>query len=310
MEDIIKNLIDGNNRYRWQILQENEKIEIKHTIPKYPLLILTCMDPRIDVHRIFQLNPGDAFVLRNAGNQYTEDVLRSIIVAVYEYNVKNIVVLGHLDSGMKKIHLDKLRTKLTSQTLKEIGRYGMNYQLALQRFFKIFVDEISNINNQVDRLKMSKGFPFEIKVIGMLYDPHTGWVFTENEFNKYSSYGNFMLNYQKLLRTKRMNHIDFLETIESEIVGTEPIETDEIIENTEVIDVLDEVVEENEDFDLKTEFKSKENLTDIQLILKKNAEVIEKSMHIISNIQIPKIRIPKIRLHVPKVNKYRKEEDR
>jgi hypothetical protein len=106
-----------------------------------------------------------------------------------------------------------------------------------------------------------------------------------------------------------MNHIDFLETIESEIVGTEPIETDEIIENTEVIDVLDEVVEENEDFDLKTEFKSKENLTDIQLILKKNAEVIEKSMHIISNIQIPKIRIPKIRVHVPKVNKYRKEEE-
>ena len=76
MEDIIKNLVDGNNRYRWQILQENEKIEINHTIPKYPLLILTCMNPRIDIHRIFQLNPGDAFVLRNAGNQYTEDVLR------------------------------------------------------------------------------------------------------------------------------------------------------------------------------------------------------------------------------------------
>ncbi len=310
MEDIIKYLIDGNNRYRWQILQENEKIEMDHNIPKYPLLILTCMDPQIDVHRIFQLNPGDAFVLRNAGNQYTEDVLRSILIAVYEYNVKHIVVLGHLDCGMKKIHLDKLRIKLSSQTLKEIGRYGLNYQLALQRFFKIFIDEISNISNQVNSLNMSKGFPVEIKVVGMLYDPFTGWVFTENEFKKYSSYGNFMLSYQKLLREKRMNHIDFLETIESEILGTEPLESDEFIENTDAVDVLDDMVEVNENFKLKTEFKHEKELNEIQQILEKNAEVIEKSMHIISNIQIPKIRIPKIRVHVPKVNIYGKEEKR
>ena len=82
MEDIIERLINGNNRYQWEILQENENIEKDHTIPKIPLLILTCMDSRIDVHRIFQLKPGDALVLRNAGNQYTEDVLRSILIAI------------------------------------------------------------------------------------------------------------------------------------------------------------------------------------------------------------------------------------
>ena len=72
---------------------------------------------------------------------------------------------------------------------------------------------------------------------------------------------------------------------------------------------IEGIVEEKEDFDVKPEFRSKENFTDIQLILKKNSEVIEKSMNLVSNIQIPKIHIPKIRVHVPKVNIYRKEED-
>lgn len=308
MEDIIKNLINRNNRYQWEIIQENEKIEINHTIPKYPLLILTCMDPRIDIHRIFQLEPGDAFVLRNAGNQYTEDVLRSMLIAVHEYNVKNIVVLGHLDCGMRKIHLDQLKHKLSPQALTQISQYGTNHQFAPQRFFKAFADEISNINNQKERLKVTKGFPSEVNFFGMLYDPFTGWVFSENEFKKYSSYESFMLNYQKLLHKKKMNQIDFLESIESEIVGTEAVIPELTVEKPEVVEVLDEIVKDDEDFNLKSEFRRENDLIDIQKILKKNTEVIEKSLNIVSKIQIPKIYIPKIRVHVPKVNKYRKEE--
>jgi len=302
MEEIIRNLINGNNRYQWEIIQENEKIELDHTIPKLPLLILTCMDPRIEVHRIFQLKPGDAFVLRNAGNQYTEDVLRSILIAVHEYNIKFILVLGHLDCGMRKVRLDKLRTKLSPQVLLQIGQSSINYQFAIQRFFKTFADEITNISNQVDRLKKAKGIPSDIKVIGMLYDPSTGWIFLENEFKKYSSYGNFMQNYQKLLRQKRMAHIDYLETIESEIVGTEDSDPSEITEKPETVEILEEIVEDNKDYNLKAEMVSKVEYKDLQQILEKNAEVIEKSMKIVSKIQIPKIFIPKIRVRVPKVN--------
>ena len=308
MEDIIKNLINGNNRYQWEILQENEKIELHHTIPKIPLLILTCMDPRIDVHRIFQLKPGDAFVLRNAGNQYTEDVLRSILIAVHEYSVKYIVVLGHLDCEMRKVRLDKLRTKLSPQVLLQIGQSSINYQFAIQRFFKTFVDEIANISNQVDHLKKAKGIPSDIKVIGMLYDPSTGWIFPESEFKKYTSYRNFMQNYQKLLRQKRMAHIDYLETIESEIVGPNPIELGDTIEKPEIVEIINEIAEENEDFNLSAKIGNEAEYKEIQSMIEKNAEVIENSMKIVSKVQIPKIFIPKIRVHIPKVNKYKKED--
>jgi carbonic anhydrase len=308
MEDILNRLTNGNDKFRWQILQEKEKIEMEHTIPKYPLLILTCMDPRIDVHRIFQLNPGDVFILRNAGNQYTEDVLRSILIAIHEYNVRYVVVMGNLDSGIKKVRLNNLRHILSAQTLKKIGRYSTNYHFALQRFFKTFVDEVINVKNQVDRLITGKEILYDIKVIGMLYDPFTGWVFSEEDFKKYSSYEQFMLNYRKLLHRKKMDHIDFLETIESEIVGEVPLEPDIIIEKLEVVDVLEESVEEDGSLNIKKEFRSENELKDLQKILEKNAEVIEKSMNIDSNIRIPKIYIPKIKVRVPKVNIYRKEE--
>ena len=57
MIDNIKNIfLNGNHRYRLRILRELEKVEPEEKIPKYPVVVLTCIDPRIDVHRIFQLN--------------------------------------------------------------------------------------------------------------------------------------------------------------------------------------------------------------------------------------------------------------
>ncbi|MFW9785498.1 MAG: carbonic anhydrase, partial [Candidatus Heimdallarchaeota archaeon] len=66
--DMEKILIEGNLKFKRKILEDLESIEVERKVPRYPVLILTCMDPRIDVHRIFQLKPGDVFVLRNAGN--------------------------------------------------------------------------------------------------------------------------------------------------------------------------------------------------------------------------------------------------
>jgi Carbonic anhydrase len=44
-------------------------------------VVVTCMDTRIDVFRIFGLDPGDAHVLRNAGGLVTDDVLRSLVIS-------------------------------------------------------------------------------------------------------------------------------------------------------------------------------------------------------------------------------------
>ena len=145
LEDINQIFVEGNKQYQWKILQEDESNQIDGKIPRYPVLILTCMDPRIDVYRIFQLKPGDAFVLRNAGNIYTEDVLRSVLVAIHKYNIQFIVVLGHLDCGMKKLHVGNLIDKLTDSAVKRFMWSETNFYLGFQKFFKLLLMKLRTL---------------------------------------------------------------------------------------------------------------------------------------------------------------------
>ena len=70
------------------------------TLPREParrLAVLTCMDCRIDPMPAFGLAPGDAVVLRNAGAQVSDDVLRSLRLAARNLGVNAVRVVGHTD---------------------------------------------------------------------------------------------------------------------------------------------------------------------------------------------------------------------
>jgi carbonic anhydrase len=56
------------------------------------LAVLTCMDARIDPLRVV----GEAYVLRNAGGQCSEDVIRSLTLA-RGLGVTRVRVVGHTD---------------------------------------------------------------------------------------------------------------------------------------------------------------------------------------------------------------------
>ena len=298
VDTIIDKLVEGNKRYKWKLMDKKETIELKEKIPKYPLLILTCMDSRIDVHRIFQLNSGDVLVLRNAGNQYSEDILRSILIAIYEYGVRYIIILGHLDCGMKEVNLDELKHNLPIELLRELGKKSVDLRFSLQRFFRIISDEIINIKIQKDRLKALKAISKNVKIIGMIYDPASGWVYTEENLNQFPDYENFMLNYQEILHKKQLDHINFLETIETEIVGTKSVETTKLNE-VEINKKI--VISENIDEKLDKEIGEKSILD--SKIAQLDLPDLEKYMQVPLKIQTPKIHIPKINVYIPSIIK-------
>ena len=300
-EDLEDLLIEGNKKYQWKIVQEKENPKIDGPIPKYLVLILTCMDPRIDAHRIFQLKPGDVFVLRNAGNVYTEDVLRSVLIAIHEYNIKYIVILGHIDCGLRKIRLGDLKYKLNDSAIKKIGRYGTNFYLELQKFFKTFIDEIKNIENQLQKFRNAKELPTNIEIKGMLYDPNSGWVFEEKAFRKYSVYENFAKDYRKILKAKQFELIDYLEKIEDEIISGDVLQE---LEEPEIIDDHGEVpqvgVEMNDqepfNVDVLEERTSKTSSLDDHNF---DFEQFQNK-----SIPMPTLQIPKIYIHIPKIKVY------
>ena len=60
------------------------------------LVVLTCMDARIDPLAALGLATGDAFVLRNAGAQWSDDVERSLRLA-RGLGVTRVRVVAHTD---------------------------------------------------------------------------------------------------------------------------------------------------------------------------------------------------------------------
>lgn len=61
--------------------------------------ILSCSDSRVDPEDIFDVSPGNIFVVRNAGNVVDEDVLGSLEYAVDHLPVSLIVSMGHSQCG-------------------------------------------------------------------------------------------------------------------------------------------------------------------------------------------------------------------
>ncbi len=64
------------------------------------LAVLTCMDSRIDPLGMMGLAPGDAKILRNAGARVTEDVLRTLVLAVHLLGVTRVMIVAHTDCRM------------------------------------------------------------------------------------------------------------------------------------------------------------------------------------------------------------------
>lgn len=285
IKDIEKKLAEGNLKFKWKIMQDLETIPIEENILKYPLLILTCMDPRIDVHRIFQLNPGDVLVYRNAGNIYTTDMLRTILLAIVKFKINYIIVLGHLDCGMTKINLKELRMKLPSEFLSQLSKNYSEVLSELNSFFRPFNNEIENIRRQIKTLDSIKDLYPEIEITGMLYDIKTGLVFEYETFKDYKLFENFEKKYKEMLVEKKEQFADFLINYEAEkILENESKDISQESGLSEVgIPLTPRNNEIKEDYPIVEHEKSEEY----------------KMKSIIPKISVPKIQFHKVKIYIP-----------
>ena len=289
IKDIEKKLVESNLKFKWKIMQGLENVEIEEYIPRYPVLILTCMDPRIDIYRIFQLNLGDVFILRNAGNVYTQDMLRSILITIFKYEIKYIIILGHLDCGMTKINPVELRNKLPSKFLSRLSSNYSELLSELSNFFKPFDDEVQNVLDQIKAFEIVKAFYPKIEITGMLYDVKTGLVFEYEKFKGYRSTEDFRETYRKMLIGKKSQFTDFLDKIKTEIPTFEDSkDLSREGESREV--VISTVAEKNEEKKNNHNIEQKECKRDYN----------NKIQIIIPKIKVPKIKFQGVKLYIPK----------
>src|SRR5436189_4440343 len=96
-------LKDGNARFVSGNLRDhkNYRSEVAMTGKgQYPFAaFVSCIDSRVDVDNIFDLNNGDAFDARVAGGIVDNEILGSLEYATEGAGAKLIVVLGHTHCG-------------------------------------------------------------------------------------------------------------------------------------------------------------------------------------------------------------------
>ena len=71
--------------------------------PRRRLAVLTCMDARIDLDALLDLQLGDAHVVRNAGAIATSDVIRTLAASQRLLGTEEIVVIQHTDCGIHRM---------------------------------------------------------------------------------------------------------------------------------------------------------------------------------------------------------------
>ena len=125
--------------------------------------IVTCMDSRISPLEVLGLDKGDAKILRNAGARVTDDVLRTLVLAVHLLGVDRVMVLAHTDCRMTKVTDDEVHAEMQAR--------GLDTR-SLE--FRTISDQVETLRGDVQRIRSSPYLPAGLPVIGCVYDVSTG----------------------------------------------------------------------------------------------------------------------------------------
>lgn len=127
--------------------------------PKLKLVVLTCMDARIDVFDLLGLQPGDAHVLRNGGGRVTEDVVRSLAVSQALLGTEEVMVIHHTDCGMSMHDDARMRAEVERVA-------GSRPDLD----FLTFTDDAEAVREDVRQLRQSPYLRRSSVIRGFIYD--------------------------------------------------------------------------------------------------------------------------------------------
>ena len=126
--------------------------------------VITCMDSRIDPLAMLGLDKGDAKILRNAGARVTEDVLRTLVLAVHLLGVRRVMVVAHTDCRMAKVTDEQVHADILAGSGVDTRSLD----------FGTITDQRAVLAGDVRKIRSSPYLPADLSVIGCIYDIRTG----------------------------------------------------------------------------------------------------------------------------------------
>ncbi|KAL2820965.1 carbonic anhydrase [Aspergillus cavernicola] len=130
--------------------------------PARKVVVVACMDARLDPAKALGLEEGDAHVIRNAGGRAV-DAIRSLVISQQLLGTREIVLVHHTDCGMLTFSDDSLRQKIRT----ELGHDADHIA------FLPFKDLKASV---VDDIKVLQQHPLllDVPITGYIYHVETG----------------------------------------------------------------------------------------------------------------------------------------
>lgn len=147
--------------------------------PDMKLAIVSCMDTRLTqlLPNALGLKNGDAKIIKVAGGTILtpyDSVIRSLLVAIYELDCQEIMVIHHSGCGacnMEANHfLHLMRERgITDEAIREAEQH-----VDLHEYLDGFHDTEASVRRTVKAIEQHPLTPKDIIVRGFIIDSHTG----------------------------------------------------------------------------------------------------------------------------------------
>lgn len=161
---------------------ENKQYE-KYITNKYPdkkIAIVSCMDTRLTelLPAALGLKNGDVKIIKNAGGTIThpfDSAVRSLLVAIYELGVNEVLVIGHTDCGVQHMDGKEMINHMRKRGISEDHIDMIKYcGIDLNDWLSGFTDTKDAIQETVDLISNHPLIPNDIIVRGFIMDSITG----------------------------------------------------------------------------------------------------------------------------------------
>jgi carbonic anhydrase len=131
--------------------------------PARKVVVLACMDARLNPYGLLGLQEGDAHIICNAGGVVTDDEIRSLSISQRLLGTEEIVLIHHTDCGMLTFTDDAFKRSVQDDV-------GIKPEWAAEAFDDLDED----VRQSIARIKASPFIPRKDSVRGFVYEVETG----------------------------------------------------------------------------------------------------------------------------------------
>ena len=173
----IKEILDFNKEF---VTTEQYKNYAATKKPQKKIAVLSCMDARLieTLPAALNFKNGDIDMINIAGAVISHpfgSVMRSLLVAIYELGVEDVLVIAHYDCGMHGMDAAKILQKMVDKGVKkETLNFISNCGIDINKWLKGFDDVKEAVHKTVNTVRSHPLVPRDIRVHGFVINPSTG----------------------------------------------------------------------------------------------------------------------------------------